>query len=612
MKHRRHGTTRETVSKCSVRARGGGLFAPAIVAVCAALLMPVAAVAGAETTLEVNPYAGIEWEQAGQFKMNLHTHTTQSDGRMPPDEVIDEYHSRGYDALAITDHDMSIWPWTDFGRDPAELGMVAIPGNELSRHHHTLSLFTQFETEERDHDAALEGVAEAGGLAILCHPAMHWLREYASGPGLQVPLTPALRAVTRGDFTIETWFRTTDPNRNIPVGNYSSRYPGALNLELHTNNRVRLFVQPSGDAATVDINVPVSGFGINTRDGEWHHLAGVRRNNQVFLYLDGQLVGQRADTADSFLLQGDSLFIGRDTRTGSTTFNGDLSTTRLWNRALSENEIAASVSGGSLSTDGLLAEYAFAEDSGETGQTVFADTAGHADGPFHASVVGSVSPPRLADGPEALAEGEQAPGALRFAETEPPGTVPDVVAERYIALFERHPHLVATEVLNRTRPDGEYPLDRALWDRLLTALMPERPVWGVAVDDMHSMSHLGGDWVVAPAPELDIEIARAALTNGAFYFASTRLHDRDSADVARTPRIERVEHDPDTNHIVITATVAGEPLPDNAYVWISDGREIHRGPSLPYRSVAGLGVYARAEITGDGGTAYTNPFGFRR
>jgi hypothetical protein len=49
---------------------------------------------------------------------------------------------------------------------------------------------------------------------------------------------------------------------------------------------------------------------------------------------------------------------------------------------------------------------------------------------------------------------------------------------------------------------------------------------------------------------------------------------------------------------------------DDSCVWISDGRTVHTGLSLAYRSTPGVGGYARAELTGDGGTVLTNPFGF--
>ena len=39
-------------------------------------------------------------QTGGQYKANLHTHSTESDGQLSPEQVIDEYRARGYKALA--------------------------------------------------------------------------------------------------------------------------------------------------------------------------------------------------------------------------------------------------------------------------------------------------------------------------------------------------------------------------------------------------------------------------------------------------------------------------------------------------------------------------------
>jgi len=41
-----------------------------------------------------------------QFKVNLHTHTTFSDGKNTPKEMVEAYKELGYGAVAITDHDV--------------------------------------------------------------------------------------------------------------------------------------------------------------------------------------------------------------------------------------------------------------------------------------------------------------------------------------------------------------------------------------------------------------------------------------------------------------------------------------------------------------------------
>jgi hypothetical protein len=63
------------------------------------------------------------------LRANLHTHTTNSDGDSPPSDVVAWYRDAGYDALAITDHDVLT--------DPADLTAIAGPmllirGEELT------------------------------------------------------------------------------------------------------------------------------------------------------------------------------------------------------------------------------------------------------------------------------------------------------------------------------------------------------------------------------------------------------------------------------------------------------------------------------------------------
>jgi hypothetical protein len=63
------------------------------------------------------------------FRGNLHTHTTNSDGDSPPDEVVAWYRDAGYDFLALTDHDLVTLP-SDH-REPAG-PMLLVHGEEVT------------------------------------------------------------------------------------------------------------------------------------------------------------------------------------------------------------------------------------------------------------------------------------------------------------------------------------------------------------------------------------------------------------------------------------------------------------------------------------------------
>ena len=175
----------------------------------------------------------------------------------------------------------------------------------------------------------------------------------------QVPLTTAMRQLPMTNFTVETWFRTsTTESRNVLLGNFYGSINGIINLEL-INGNVR-FYQGNASGTTTDLNVtPASG---DPRDGQWHHLAGIRTNNVMTLYLDGENVGATTTATGFYTLQDDYFYLGRDSRTGTYPLNGEQGHIRLWTRALSTNELAAiydlKVPGSSeISKDNLLAEY---------------------------------------------------------------------------------------------------------------------------------------------------------------------------------------------------------------------------------------------------------------
>jgi len=175
----------------------------------------------------------------------------------------------------------------------------------------------------------------------------------------RVPLTETMRQMAQNDYTLETWFRTTAQTRGTLMGNHSDAAPkGVINMELHGTNNVRLY-QCNADGAVTDMNLLVTN--LNTRNYQWHHLAGIRSGNTMSLYLNGQEVGSTNTALGSYALAGDYMYLGRDGRT-SVAFNGEMGAARVWMRALSTNELAGifalGVPGGSaVSKDSLLAEY---------------------------------------------------------------------------------------------------------------------------------------------------------------------------------------------------------------------------------------------------------------
>ncbi|NQU43618.1 hypothetical protein HQ520_10050 [bacterium] len=93
-----------------------------------ALWVTSAAAAPSREDLELclNPYRDVKWDQTEHYKANLHTHTTESDGKLEPAKVIDLYSALGYRALAITDHNRSTWPWETYDRSPDDYDYTVV------------------------------------------------------------------------------------------------------------------------------------------------------------------------------------------------------------------------------------------------------------------------------------------------------------------------------------------------------------------------------------------------------------------------------------------------------------------------------------------------------
>ena len=208
-----------------------------------------------------------------------------------------------------------------------------------------------------------------GGAEI---PAAGMLAEYVglyspyhalyANPRYRVPLVPPLTRMTRGNWTVETRFRTTNTGRGVIIGSYANNASlSCLNLELTADNKARLYVQPS---LTGRSNINVYSTASNTRDGAWRHLAGICRDDKAYLYLDGQPVGVASNSAGTFDLATNNFYLGRDIRTGATEFDGDYENARLWSRALETNEVAALAAGAlpggpEVAITNLLTEYTY-------------------------------------------------------------------------------------------------------------------------------------------------------------------------------------------------------------------------------------------------------------
>ncbi len=134
-------------------------------------------------------------EKNRMLKGGLHCHTTRSDGKMNPDDVVRLHKQNGYDFLAITDHRNY-----NFHQFAPETGVLIIPGMEMDAWvgngknmcFHTVAIGPEkaegngYEQDQRlesarakdqfEYQPVIDGLRANGNLVLYCHP------EWSSTP----------------------------------------------------------------------------------------------------------------------------------------------------------------------------------------------------------------------------------------------------------------------------------------------------------------------------------------------------------------------------------------------------------------------------------------------
>lgn len=122
-----------------------------------------------------SPYdnAGGRW-----LRGNLHTHTKRSDGAASPQSMVMVYAARGYDFLALSDHDQE--PLAADAVDSC--GLILLPAVEISAGcPHVLDIGAKkLPTPAKRLQTLLDEIDASGGLAILCHP--NWEEHFNHYP----------------------------------------------------------------------------------------------------------------------------------------------------------------------------------------------------------------------------------------------------------------------------------------------------------------------------------------------------------------------------------------------------------------------------------------------
>lgn len=107
------------------------------------------------------PPAGNAPAYIGGVRIDLHTHSTVSDGTEPPAVVVAEARKAGLDAIALTDHD-STAGWAEAGAAARRHGLTLVPGMEVScRTEEGISVHVLSYLHDPGHPGLLEEIGKA-------------------------------------------------------------------------------------------------------------------------------------------------------------------------------------------------------------------------------------------------------------------------------------------------------------------------------------------------------------------------------------------------------------------------------------------------------------------
>ncbi|WHH58241.1 metallophosphoesterase [Petroclostridium sp. X23] len=176
---------------------------------------------------------------------------------------------------------------------------------------------------------------------------------------------------------------------------------------------------------------------------------------------------------------------------------------------------------------------------------------------------------------------------------------------KYVNLFRKYSSCVGMEIINKK--DGDSYSDRILWDNILKQTMPERPVWGFSNDDTHALANTGFSYNIMLMPENTLENVRNSMENGTFYAVAKVAKRELGSDFTAngpTPKITNIVVDQQENSIAIE----GENY--TTIEWIADGEIIAAGNTIDLNDhEQEISTYIRAQLKGDGGISFTQPFG---
>ena len=166
-----------------------------------------------------------------------------------------------------------------------------------------------------------------------------------SGDFLDCGANPSLRISDA--VSITAWIKVGNVGIDHKIGGNQDGSNGGYKMSIFSNNRVEFEIRSSSNSTTLNRNV--SG-GTELIENVWYHVAGIysQEDGYIRTYVNGNLDRQLATTEELGASSG-TFYIGCEPfDTGSNNFNGVLDDFRLYNKALTQDEIMETMRGNPL------------------------------------------------------------------------------------------------------------------------------------------------------------------------------------------------------------------------------------------------------------------------
>ena len=221
---------------------------------------------------------------------------------------------------------------------PLDTGILAQTPQGLVSHY-------SFDTPGQPEHDGIGGNHGVAVVAVTQVPGLKGLAASFSNGWIDLPSSVDFDLLG-GDFTLSLFI-------NVPPGTDNRNWFTKATTSTHeyglgggatlTNGTVGIGFAGGPGGGAVSVSQPF--------DGQWHHIAGIKRGNQAEIWVDGILEGTGALNV-SVVTDIGQFAIGRD---GACCefFNGLMDEAKIWSKALSASEIAAEIHGGATVWIGL-------------------------------------------------------------------------------------------------------------------------------------------------------------------------------------------------------------------------------------------------------------------